>query len=64
MLVTWLGSDCGPTARIDIGENVSAIRVEQLCSCDGAGAIHSVVLQLEGWTDIDDVEAFQKGWDR
>lgn len=63
MLVTWLGSDCGPTARIDIGQDVSAIRVETLCHCDGAGAIHSVVLQLEGSTAIDDVEAFQKGWD-
>ena len=64
LLVTWLGSDCGPTARIDIGEDVSAIRVETRCQCDGAGGIHSVVLQLEGWTDVHDVEAFLRGWDR
>jgi hypothetical protein len=64
LLVTWLGSDCGPTARIDIGEDVSAVRIETLCHCDGAGGDHSVILQLEGWTDIDDVEAFQQGWDR
>ena len=63
LLVTWLGSHCGPTARIDIGEDVSAIRVETLCQCDGAGGIHSVVLQLEGWTDVHDVEAFIKGWE-
>ncbi len=63
LLVTWLGSDCGPTARIDIGQDASAIRVETLCFCDGAGGIHSVVLQLEGWTDVHDVEAFLKEWE-
>jgi len=61
VLVSWLGTPCGPTSRIEIGKDVAAIRVENLCACDSAGATHSVVLRLEGgWTDIDDVEGILK----